>query len=106
MHAHDREAARQVLLETTLALQIWYREHGEFPDSLEPLVGGLLESLPGDPFGKGEPIRYRRETDASQGATIWSIGDDEVDNDGRVDINKGNSRQGDVVISVKAPGRS
>lgn len=105
IRAHDRDVSRQVLLETALALQIWYREHDEFPESLEPLVGSILETLPIDPFGKGEPIRCRREPDAASGAKIWSIGDDGVDDDGSVDINKANGRKGDVVISVKPPAK-
>lgn len=102
MHSHDRDVARQTLLETDLALQIWHRGHGEFPESLEALVGSVLETLPIDPFGKGEPIRYRREADAAS-AKIWSIGEDGIDNDGVADPSSSNRREGDVVISVKAP---
>ena len=103
LHAHDREITRQKLLEAALALQVWYREHGEFPESLDPLVGTLLDSVPIDPCGKGEAIRYRREPDAEHGATIWSVGDDGVDNDGRADVKDALQRAKDIITSVKPP---
>ena len=38
-----------------LACQLHYREHGEFPASLDDLVkSGYLKSIPADPFGKGK----------------------------------------------------
>src|SRR5262249_46071344 len=57
--AHDREQARQALLEVLMAAQLYYREKGEFPESAELLVGGYLEGLPIDPFGTGGAVRYR-----------------------------------------------
>ena len=49
----QRRAVRLVL-----ALQVWRLEHGELPDSLERLVGGVLDGLPLDPFS-GKPFDYR-----------------------------------------------
>jgi hypothetical protein len=96
-----RECARQRLLETTLALQVYRREEGTYPESLDQLVGRGLEALPVDPFGKGEPLHFRREPDAADGVTLWSIGDD-VDDDGRVELTHDNSR-GDIVVHIKPP---
>lgn len=79
----DRGEARQGVLEISLATQIHQREHGSFPEKLESLVErGYLSALPADPFGKGEPLRYRREPDGS--ATIWSLAEDGIDQNGKV----------------------
>jgi hypothetical protein len=102
--AHDRERARQVLLETALALQLYAREHGDFPETLVPLAGSALEEIPADPFGHGEPLRYRRATDGS--ATLWSIGPDEVDDDGLVDLLTTPGTKGDLVLSLSPPARA
>jgi hypothetical protein len=48
-----RRAVRLVL-----ALQVWRLEHGELPDSLELVVGPVLDSFPLDPFS-GRSFDYR-----------------------------------------------
>jgi hypothetical protein len=66
-----------------LALQLHYREHGFFPASLEDLVKNrYLKSIPVDPFGKGEPFRYRREPGTHGAAVVWSVWLDGIDQGG------------------------
>ena len=96
----DREDARQRLLETALVVQIYLRAEGRYPESLDELVGRGLDALPIDPFGRDEPLRYRREPDAADGATLWSIGQDGVDDDARVDVLQAHPK-GDVILRVK-----
>ena len=69
------------------ALRIWRDAHGgEWPDSLDPLLGGDL--VPGDladPFAAdGARLRYECEPDGS-GWRLWSVGPDQVDGNGAVD---------------------
>ena len=76
------ERSRQAALETLLALQAYRRDHGTYPESLEALIPTYLESLPIDPCDPtGRPIRYRR--DSTNSASVWNIGLDGQDDDGR-----------------------
>jgi hypothetical protein len=103
IEAHDRERARQGLLELNLALQLYAREDGAFPETLAALVGAPLEEIPADPFGHGEPLRYRRAPDGS--AVLWSIGPDGVDDDARVNLLTTPGTKGDLVLPLSPPGR-
>jgi hypothetical protein len=101
----DIERARQSALILTLSLQLHYREHGEFPTALNELVkNGYLKSIPADPFGKGEPFHYRRETDPRQGAVLWSVWTDGIDQHGKLDAfrDHGNGL-GDRIYTIAAP---
>lgn len=99
----DRERARQALLETALALELYYREQGEFPAELATLIGHGFDQLPADPFGTGEPLRYRQETDANAGASIWSIAQDQVDDGGLEQITLNFRQAGDIILRVVPP---
>jgi hypothetical protein len=95
----DGFQTRQGALLLALGLQLHYREHGEFPATLNELVvNGYLKSVPVDPYGKGEPFRYRREADLKNGAVVWSIGSDGVDGGGDPE------RYDDRTIRVVVPG--
>lgn len=74
------ERALQASLLVTLAAQWYHRDHGEFPENLEQLRGKYLQTLPVDPFSPtGAPLIYRR---TSEGAIIYSVGEDAVDSGG------------------------
>ena len=97
----DRFQTQRAGLLLALALQLYYREHGAFPDRLEELVkSGYLKEIPIDPFGKGEPFRYRRESGPHGSAVVWSVWLDSVDQGG-VDLY---DRETDWGIRVRAPG--
>jgi hypothetical protein len=94
---------RRSALELVLALQLHSREHHEFPASLQELVErGYLKSVPIDTYGKGEPFRYRRESPSDRGAIVWSIGPDEIDQNG-VEAERWDE-SGDWVVHVTVPG--
>jgi hypothetical protein len=101
----DGERAKQAALVLGLALQLHYREHGQFPTTLAELVkNGYLQSIPPDPFGKGEPLHYRREDDRRQGAALWSVHSDGIDQQGRLDAwNSPQKDQGDRIFKIDAP---
>src|SRR5262249_9592038 len=68
-----REKCRQSALLTMLALQLYRREHAEFPPELDSLIESKsIAELPSDPCAApGQPLCYRRtETEAF----IWSVG--------------------------------
>ncbi len=76
--------ARGLMGDRTLMLQLALRayklENGAYPPSLKALVPAYLSAVPADPFGGGEPLRYKRS-----GVTyvLWSIGPDGRDDGGK-----------------------
>lgn len=74
-----RNDARDDMLMVALALRAYRLEHQAYPARLEDLVPVYLKLVPPDPFGSGEPLRYRLEGDSYR---LWSIGPDGVDNGG------------------------
>lgn len=67
------------LILVSLCLRVYRLEHGDYPEKLSLLAPNYLQKIPADPFGNGEPLRYKK-----QGATykLWSIGPDLKDNNG------------------------
>lgn len=102
----DNERTQQSALILGLALQLQYREHGKFPATLDELVkNGYLKSIPVDPFGKGEPFRYRRETN-SLDAVLWSVAQDGIDQQGRLEVWRDTrDGKGDRSFKIHAPRR-
>lgn len=103
--AVDRERTRHAALVLGLALELYHREHGQFPAALDALVKeGYLKSIPADPFGKGEPFRYRREGDARQGAILWSVWTDGIDQSGKIDADRElEAASGDKIFRIVSP---
>jgi hypothetical protein len=102
--AFDGERAKQAALVLGLALQLHYREHGQFPATLAELVrDGYVKSIPRDPFGKGEPFHYRRDNDSRNGAVLWSVWWDGIDQQGKVDVWRTPGRTGDWILKIDAP---
>lgn len=98
--ATDWEQARQAALVMALAVQIYRREQGRLPERSEELVGGVLDALPGDPFGgAGDVIRYRRTSD--EHFVVWSVGLNGVDDGGTVV--RGTRNQGDIGFDTASP---
>lgn len=95
-----RERARQHALEMALAAQWYHREHGRFPENAEQLVGKSLPKIPADPFSRtGEPMQYRRDGDR---AVVWSVGENTVDDGGRVESTDG-TKSADVGFRIVPP---
>ena len=96
-----RERAQQVTIELALLLQIYRRDHGEFPERLSDVIRGDVDEVPVDPCDKnGKPIRYRRDNPHS--AIVWSVGPDGNDDGGEVaDTKSGNSIDVGFVLNVR-----
>ena len=67
--------------EVAVALTNYRVEAGHYPDSLDELVPKYLPSVPADPFD-GKPMRYVLNDGQ---ATIYSVGDDRVDDRGQLE---------------------
>ena len=63
-----------------VAVERFRQLNGRWPDALEEIPSDILATVPLDPFD-GQPLRYLRRED---GVTVYSIGQDEVDNGGNV----------------------
>ena len=74
-----RAQTRNRVLMLRLALRAHQLERGAPPPNLQALVPNYIRSVPADPFGAGEPLRYR--TDGVTYA-LWSIGSDGTDDGG------------------------
>ena len=78
--ATDREAARDTVLLTVLALELFAREHGHYPEKLEELVPDFLPTVPEDTHAPPKTaLTYRRDGDE---ALIYSVGDNITDDGG------------------------
>lgn len=84
--------------QTALAVERWRLKHdGHPPDSLSELVPDFLPSVPIDPFGDN-PLRYKTN---GLGYTIYSIGPDYEDNNGKEETaHMKESDHYDIVFSV------
>ena len=69
---------------TLMALERYRLAHGEYPDSLAPLVPEFLKEVPIDPWS-GKPLRYKRlaaQDEQGRDYLLYSVGKDGVDNGG------------------------
>jgi hypothetical protein len=75
-----RDELGNILLEVMLALRAFQLQHGSYPLTLNALVPSYLTSVPRDPFGGGEALRYRITGDTYM---LYSIGPDGKDDGGK-----------------------
>ncbi len=66
-------------VQVALAVIRYQRQHGQWPESLDALVGTFVERVPTDPYD-GQPLRYRLQDD---GFVIYSVGVNGVDDGGQ-----------------------
>ena len=94
---HIHADAYLPLVRAAVACEIYEREHGEYPSSLDALVPGIIAKVPVDPFD-GRPVRYRRK---GKHLVLWSVGRDKKDAGG-VERSPG-SGEPDIVLELHAP---
>jgi hypothetical protein len=71
-------SARSELTRTAVALEIYERRHGQYPESLDALAPEILPAAPKDPFSH-KPLRYQR---TGSRYALYSIGPDLKDDGG------------------------
>jgi ABC-type Na+ efflux pump permease subunit len=79
--SHRQALAQLRCVAVMLAAERYRRQHDHWPETLADLVPAYLQAIPIDPFD-GQPLRYRRRPN---GAVIYSVGFDLVDNGGTFD---------------------
>jgi hypothetical protein len=87
--------ALQRVTEVALALRLYRKEHGRYPEDLQALAPKFLPSVPSDPYD-GKPLRYRK---LQKGFKVWSVGGNRKD-DGGVKVRDW-QRKGDLVLESK-----
>jgi hypothetical protein len=87
--------ALQRVTEVALALRLYRKEHGRYPEDLQALAPKFLPSVPSDPYD-GKPLRYRK---LAKGFKVWSVGGNRKD-DGGVKVRDW-WRKGDLVLESK-----
>ena len=90
--AVEREFLSHMRVDATLAMlaiEIFKREHGDYPETLEELVPRYLPELPADYFNPGYSIQY---VIVGDGYLLYSAGTD-GDLDGGVDLKPSNNKQ-------------
>jgi hypothetical protein len=87
--------ALQRVTMTALALRLYRKENGRYPENLQQLAPKYLPSVPIDPYD-GKPIRYRK---LQKGFKVWSVGGNRKD-DGGVKVHDW-WRKGDLVLESK-----
>ena len=98
--AIGRKESHQAAVVTIFACQIFYREHGMFPETLDELVPDYLEALPADPYGKkGETIHYLKMPEK---IIVYSVGTNGIDDGGNLDI----PAMLDLGLESQSPGMS
>jgi hypothetical protein len=90
----DTHALQRVTM-TALALRLYRKENGRYPENLQQLVPKYLPSVPIDPYD-GKPLRYRK---LQKGFKVWSVGGNRKD-DGGVKVRDW-WRKGDLVLESK-----
>jgi len=88
----ERAVARRDGLLVALALELYRRQHDDWPPSLDPLVPALLPAIPPDRFD-GQPIRYAL-VDGSP--VVYSVGTDRDDDGARPAVPRYRSSKTDV----------
>lgn len=72
------------------ALERYRLVHGNYPETLDPLVPQFIEKLPRDIIN-GQPLIYRRAADG--GFLLYSVGWNETDDGGRIILPKGDPKK-------------
>jgi hypothetical protein len=94
-HRVFRQRAEREALRTVIAIQLYRAQHKAYPDHLQELVERqILPQLPIDPFDD-LPIRYSRKE-----LVVWSIGEDEDDDEADGD-RQGSWMEFDYVLAVE-----
>ncbi len=74
--AQANHEARVANARTAIALEIYRKRHGGYPDELAALVPGILPRMPLDPFD-GKPLRYVNSPDRVVVYSVaWNLKDD------------------------------
>jgi hypothetical protein len=74
----ERQLGNRDGVTTAIALELYHRHHGHYPDALQELVPGLLPQVPADRI-TGDPVHYRL---VDGKPLIYSVGADRVDDGG------------------------
>jgi hypothetical protein len=96
------EAVLEVL-RTKVALLRYRADHSRFPNSLAALAPKYLPAVPVDPFGLGQPLRYK-PLDGGKRFLLYSVGANQTDEGGKP-MRYVSDQNGDTVAGHLSPKR-
>ena len=85
------------LAQLCVALKLYKKKYGGYPDSLGKLEGAVLKTLPKDPF-TGNDYIYRKE---KKGFLLYSLGENKKDDGGSEEWAVGFCRTEDLVWRIE-----
>jgi len=68
------------LQQLNLAIELYRREHGGLPDSLEQLSPDYISQIPEDPFDEGKKLQYSKDEGIIYSTKIDEVSEDEREN--------------------------
>ena len=80
------------------ALQLYYCDNKEYPETLSQLVPKYIDKVPMDPFNQEETFRYRKIKPGE--ILLYSIGGDFKDDNGKTEA-KDEDSKGDILFRLK-----
>jgi hypothetical protein len=95
--AHERLIQKQSNLRVAMALTLYHRDKGTYPDSLTSLSPTYLKTVPDDLFS-GKPLHYAKTKD---GFRFYSVGPNEKVDEGRTIVDT--PRGDDLVVERPLP---
>jgi len=95
--AFARNEATLRSTDAAVAVEQFRRKNGRLPEKLDELVPEFLEKVPLDPFD-GQPLRYVVQEDEYK---IYSVGENRVDDGGKVADSEYQFQDPDLVVTVK-----
>ncbi len=100
-NANNRTDARYELVRIAWALERYKADHGDYPETLEPLWFGYLEEIPLDPCTNRSTLTYKPRPEDGCEYLLYSFGSDGKDDGGEENEN---NRKGDIAFVRRTAG--
>ena len=84
-----------------IAAELFRHENQRWPKDLQEIPQKWLKEIPVDPYD-GKPMRYRIE---EEGIVIYSVGADQIDQQGQLDLRPARGNPGDLGIRLWNPNK-
>ncbi len=99
---NNRADARYELVRIAFALERYKGDHGDYPETLEPLWFGYLDEIPLDPFTDRSTLSYKPRPEEGFEYLLYSFGSNRKDDGGKEDQGTG---KGDIVFVRRTGGK-
>jgi hypothetical protein len=84
-----RSITRVRAAQLAVVIELYRRQYGQLPDSLNDLGSDYVETIPADPFD-GDRLKYRSD---GRSVFIYGVGTNRQDDDGDIDVRSLGTRE-------------